>query len=68
MTTFTNAACKGQGHLFFAPFNERPQARKRRESAALALCAICPHKTDCAQYAAETETEYGIWGGQIIGL
>jgi WhiB family redox-sensing transcriptional regulator len=68
MTTFTSAACKGQSYLFFAPFNERPNARKIREDKALALCAICPIRDACLSFACKTEAEYGIWGGQIIGL
>lgn len=64
---FTLAACKGQTHLFFAPHNERPNARMRRETAAVALCKVCPLINECAAYADATETEYGIWGGVARG-
>lgn len=63
---FDNAACKGQTHLFFAPHNERPRARDRRVTAAVALCKTCPLATACAEYAQANKEEYGIWGGVVL--
>lgn len=55
------ANCKGQTHLFFAPDRERPPARERRETLALALCAECPVSTACREARGES---VGIWGGE----
>lgn len=63
----TNAACKGNTHLFFAPHNERPGARERREAAAVALCKVCPIAEACAEYARANDEQHGIWGGLIFG-
>jgi len=30
---------------------------------ALALCAICPVRSDCLEYALEARERFGIWGG-----
>jgi WhiB family transcriptional regulator, redox-sensing transcriptional regulator len=48
------AACAGQQDLFFDG---------RREAAALAVCAACPVRRECAAFAIVTGTEFGIWGG-----
>lgn len=57
------ANCKGQLHLFFGKTAERPQARRRREAKAAALCDACPVVEPCRDYARET-TQYGFWGGE----
>ncbi len=30
---------------------------------ALALCAICPVRVDCLEYALDARERFGIWGG-----
>lgn len=57
------AACRGSGHLFFAPDRERPGRRARRERAAHDLCASCPVMPACRAWARE-QREYGFWGGE----
>ena len=53
---FQNAACiKVDPDLFFA---ESP----RKVAAAKAICATCPIRTKCLNWALENE-EYGIFGG-----
>src|SRR5215510_1729289 len=42
LTWTTEAACKGQTRLFFAPAGERPEARVVRESSARTVCHACP--------------------------
>lgn len=64
---FTQAACKGRTDLFFAPHNERPKARDRRTTAAIALCKTCPLAEACAEYAKANGEQFGIWGGLIFG-
>jgi len=56
------ARCKGKTELFFAPFGEREPARLVREAEALALCATCPVRQQCADAKGDNE---GIWGGVI---
>lgn len=70
MDWIVKAACKGKTHLFFAPAGERAAAREARVAEALALCAVCPVRAECATMA-ETSNEgeaeeYGIWGGQAL--
>ena len=68
MTTdwMDNAGCKGHTNLFFAPAGERPQARMRRESKAVAICKVCPVAAQCAAYAKAQDEQYGIWGGMAL--
>lgn len=32
---------------------------------ALRVCAMCPVKQECAQFADDNDIRYGVWGGQI---
>ena len=57
------AACQGRTSLFFPPYAERPQARRRREERAKAICATCPVRTRCLWWG-RSHHEYGIWGGE----
>ncbi len=49
--------------LFFHPQNERGTARIRRDRTAKAICARCPVRLDCADYAIRAREPYGVWGG-----
>ena len=49
--------------LFFHPQNERGLARVRRDQAAKAVCAACPVRIECADYAIRSREPYGVWGG-----
>jgi len=42
---------------------ERLNARRRDRDKAKALCAICPVKALCLQWAMENREPAGIWGG-----
>jgi WhiB family redox-sensing transcriptional regulator len=58
------AACRGmESSLFFAPDGERSRARNRRIASAKAVCAGCPVRTDCRNYAIGAGETFGIWGG-----
>ena len=63
LTWMEKAICKNKGSLFFPPLSERPQARKRRETEAKLICAQCPVKIECRDYA-RSSGEYGVWGGE----
>jgi WhiB family transcriptional regulator, redox-sensing transcriptional regulator len=59
------ALCRGNhSHLFFPPStSERKEERERREVRAKAVCAVCPVKSQCLDYAMAIREPYGIWGG-----
>ena len=63
LTWTSNAACRGQNELFFAPAGERPETRLVREAKARAVCATCVALSPCRQWARE-HREYGFWGGE----
>lgn len=55
--------CTGQTNLFFAPDDERPLSRHRRERAAIVICSQCEVALECRSYGRENG-ESGIWGGE----
>jgi WhiB family redox-sensing transcriptional regulator len=59
------AACRGEdAPVFFAPnhFETKPE-KDRREQAAKSICARCPVRVECLDYAIRTREPHGIWGG-----
>lgn len=59
-----HGACLGvDPTLFFHPQNERGNARMKRDQSAQAVCARCPVRLDCADYAIRAREPYGVWGG-----
>ncbi len=59
------AACRNMDpDVFFSPDAfETKQERDDREAAAKAVCATCPVRERCLEYALEAGERYGIWGG-----
>ena len=59
------AACKGpQSAAFFPPAQtERKEEREAREEWAKSICAVCPVRLPCLDYAIEIREPHGIWGG-----
>lgn len=59
------AACRGQDtELFFPPSHlESRQEKRARERRAKAICAICPVRLECLQYALRINEQHGVWGG-----
>ena len=49
--------------VFFHPQNERGSARRARDLAAKSVCAGCPVRLECADYAIRAREPYGVWGG-----
>ena len=49
--------------MFFHPEGERGPSRRKRENAALAICATCPVIQQCRNQALKIQEPYGIWGG-----
>jgi len=63
LTWTTDAACRGQNDLFFAPAGERPETRQVREAKARAVCQTCAVLSPCRVWARQ-QREYGFWGGE----
>jgi WhiB family redox-sensing transcriptional regulator len=59
------ASCRGpESVLFFPPTtSERRDERELRERRAKAICATCPVRSECREYALEIREPHGIWGG-----
>jgi WhiB family transcriptional regulator, redox-sensing transcriptional regulator len=59
------AACRGpQAAAFFPPSHlERKEEKARREQGAKAICAACPVRRECLEYALRIKEPHGIWGG-----
>jgi WhiB family transcriptional regulator, redox-sensing transcriptional regulator len=59
-----NAACRGLAiDLFFGFEGERGSEREDREWEASRVCAGCPVRTDCLDYAVDRPEKYGTWAG-----
>ncbi|MFD1118840.1 WhiB family transcriptional regulator [Sphaerisporangium aureirubrum] len=59
-----DAACRGEDLvLFFGPDGERQPERDIRERKAKAICAQCPVRAECLDYALSRPEKYGTWGG-----
>jgi WhiB family redox-sensing transcriptional regulator len=52
------AACRGLDDLFFPPRGDVLGIRRARE-----VCAGCPVRTECLDYAIEHREQFGIWAG-----
>jgi WhiB family redox-sensing transcriptional regulator len=65
MSTEDRAACRDTGvmMLFFGPDGERPSEREIRERKAKVICALCPLRAECLEYALRHPARYGIWSG-----
>jgi WhiB family transcriptional regulator, redox-sensing transcriptional regulator len=61
--TWDGAACTGRGELFFGADDERASTQAWREARAKAVCARCPFRPACLDYALEHRIEFGVWGG-----
>jgi WhiB family redox-sensing transcriptional regulator len=59
------AACRGEdSSLFFAPnYFEKREEKYGREAIAKAICARCPVRDVCLEYALRIRETHGIWGG-----
>ncbi len=60
-----HAACRGADtSLFFAPnYFERREEKEAREAKAKAICARCPVREPCLEYALRIRDPHGVWGG-----
>lgn len=51
------AECRGEDPALFFPASDDDP------STALAVCARCPVRQECLEYALEARERFGIWGG-----
>jgi WhiB family redox-sensing transcriptional regulator len=60
-----DAACRGEDSaLFFAPsYFERREEKAAREHRAKAICARCPVRETCLEFALGVRESHGVWGG-----
>ena len=60
------AACRGPqaSSVFFPPASvERKDQKEEREERAKVICATCPVRRPCLDYALQIREPHGIWGG-----
>lgn len=59
------ALCRGaNADLFFAPHHlEKKEERELREGQAKSVCARCPVRQECLDFALAVREPHGIWGG-----
>ena len=55
--------CQDFPDLFFPEDIPDGEVREHATETAKALCAECPIRNLCAEYAINTGQEFGIWGG-----
>ena len=58
-----DAACRAYPAEMFFPVADSPSAAK----AAKVICAACPVREDCLDFALETAQSEGVWGGMDAG-
>ena len=51
------SACRDKDPGIFFPEDRAGTA------AAIAICATCPVRLECLEYAIEADIRYGVWGG-----
>jgi WhiB family redox-sensing transcriptional regulator len=52
-----DAACRGADTDLFFP------ATEEEAGPAKAICALCPVREECLEFALQTRQEDGVWGG-----
>jgi WhiB family redox-sensing transcriptional regulator len=59
------AACRGEdANVFFPPSHfERADEKRGRERRAKGICAACPVRIECLEYAMRIHESHGVWGG-----
>jgi WhiB family redox-sensing transcriptional regulator len=61
----SRARCRDvEAGCFIPPLREEPDVERRaRERAAKQVCAACPVRQECLDYALRMREPFGIWGG-----
>ena len=60
-----DAACRGEdAAAYFAPnYFEKRSEKDAREARAKVICARCPVREPCLDYALRIREPHGVWGG-----
>ncbi|MCW2529240.1 MAG: transcription factor WhiB [Pseudonocardiales bacterium] len=62
------AVCRGTDpEVFFMGENERGSRKRLHEERAKAMCAQCPVRQACLDWAVEVGEAFGVWGGTTPG-
>jgi WhiB family redox-sensing transcriptional regulator len=59
----SRAACRTLPPELFFPLGELEEEAVGQAEEAKAVCAECPVRTACLEFALATNQPYGIWGG-----
>lgn len=54
-----HGACQGADPNVFFPNNGAAHAAK-------AVCAVCPVRAECLDYALDNNEQFGVWGGATV--
>jgi WhiB family redox-sensing transcriptional regulator len=57
------AACRSWDPDLFFPISLTGAPAERQIAKAKEVCAWCPVRTDCLDFALRTRQAYGVWGG-----
>ena len=60
------AACRGMSPVFFGARFESPRPSRKVRIAIMTakdICAACPVRNLCLDFALDHDEEFGIWGG-----
>jgi WhiB family transcriptional regulator, redox-sensing transcriptional regulator len=64
MSWLDMVACRcSDAGLFFGADDETQPEKEARERKAKAICAPCPVRAQCLDYALSRSIKHGIWGG-----
>ena len=64
MTFDEQALCRGvDPEVFFPTARPNTVIYERELAQAKAVCAVCPVRAECLEWAVETGQDYGVWGG-----
>lgn len=58
--------CQDLPEVFFPEDIPDREVREKAIETAKTLCADCPIRSLCRDYAVTTRQEYGIWGGHTV--
>jgi WhiB family redox-sensing transcriptional regulator len=57
------AICKGATKVFYPDANADKRESVRNINRAKKICAGCPVRVECLEYAIENGEDKGVWGG-----
>lgn len=58
-----SAACRSRDPELFFPVSPTGPAAERQVADAKTVCATCPVRAECLEFALRTRQVHGVWGG-----